>query len=326
MGAAGASVKPGSARADATDRMVADADVAVPAARHTPVPLGGLVAPEALPFPLFLHTADGVWVLYRPAGAPFDESHVGRLLAEGTTHLFVRDEDFGLYCRRVESSLDAVLRDRHMPLAQRADLLHGVAELVAADLLSAPTEPAVVARARRVMMATGNLVLREPRRVPLLRRVLVAGDGLAQHSLTVAFLSLALVRIVDRADAGAMALAGLAGLLHDVGRVDHAELEHDPEHAARGAELLRGLALPEPVVAAVAWHHRHVDGSGFADALGGDRVPLLARVVGLVDAFDRVRTRSTPRLSVFGALSSLAQSHRGCFEPRLAQALVRLFR
>lgn len=307
--------------------MVAHVDTVLPAAsRHTPVPPTGLVAPDAPPFPLYLRTADDIWILYRPAGAPLDESHVGRLLAEGTTHLFVREQDLDLYSRRIETSLDRVLRDPHLPLARRADLLHGVAALVVADLLAARPDAAVVARARRVMMATGALVLREPRRVPLLRRLLDGGDGLARHSLTVGFLCLALVRLVDRADAGTMALAGTAGLLHDVGCVGHEACDDDPEHAARGAALLRGLALPEPIVAAAAWHHERHDGSGVPDARRGDDVPELARVVGLVDAFDRIRTRAEPPVPVFDALRTLAQAHRGCFEPRLAQGLVRLFR
>jgi putative nucleotidyltransferase with HDIG domain len=289
------------------------------------VPLVGLVGKGAVPFPLYLRTAERVWVLYHPAAAALDESHIGRLLAEGTTQLFVHDSDRPAYLQRVERALDQVLLDRVMPLDRRADVLHGVALRVAGDLLAQWPDRAAIQRAQKVMMASSGLLLREPHGFAALRRVLSSSQGLASHSLTVGFLAMGLARIRG-GDASTLLHAGLAGLLHDVGKVGHEELDHDPEHPQRGAALLRTLGLPAAVVEAARSHHERHDGSGFPDALAGSAIPELARVVGIADTFDTIYATQRPRVSVFDALRILAQAYRGCFDERVARALVQLFR
>jgi putative nucleotidyltransferase with HDIG domain len=293
---------------------------------YSAVPLVGLVGKHAPSFPLYLRTADNTWVLYHQAQAALDESHLGRLQAEGIGQLFVRDVDRSAYYERVEGALDQVLLDRNMPLERRADVLHGVALRVADELLAAPPDKPTVQRAHKVMMATSGLLLREPQGFAAIRRLMQASHGLATHSLTVGFLSMGLARVVLGGDAGTLLQAGLAGLLHDIGKVGHEKLDHDPEHALRGALLLRGLGLPAPVVDAARFHHERYDGSGFPEGRRGAAIPELARVVGMVDTFDKVYSGKTPRVGVFDALRILAQAYRGCFDDKLALGLVQLFR
>lgn len=297
-----------------------------PATSFVAVPLVGLVGKDGVPFALYLRTADDVWVLYHPAAAALDESHIGRLLAEGMTQLYIRAEDRAAYLQRIEHVLDRVLLDRAMPIERRADVLHGVALHVADELLTAPPDRPTVHRAQRVMMAASGLVLREPQGFVALRRVLSASEGLASHSLTVAFLAMGLARVTLGGDAATLLQAGLAGLLHDIGRVGYEELDHDPDHVARGADLLRGLAVPAAVVDAVRAHHERHDGSGYPAALAGPQIPELARLIAIVDTFDTIYSTHQPRVSVFDSLRVLAQAYRGCFDERVAQAFVKLFR
>ncbi|MCB9876048.1 MAG: HDIG domain-containing protein [Planctomycetes bacterium] len=291
------------------------------------IPLAGLASDASrVPFPLYLRTADNTWVLYHPADSALDEGHVGRLTAEGVHNLFIRDQDRQDYFRRVEGRLDQVLLDRNMPLERRADVLYGVATQVADELMQGPPDKPTVARAQKLMMATSGLLLRENQGFQAVRRVLSVSPGLARHGLTCGFLSMGLARHVLGGDVGTLSMAGLAGLLHDIGRVGHEHIEHDPEHTTRGAAYLRGLGLPQPIVDAARSHHECHDGSGFPSGLKGKEIPDMARVVGLVNTFDKVYTTQQPRVGVFDALRILAQAYRGCFDERLAQGLVKLFR
>jgi putative nucleotidyltransferase with HDIG domain len=290
------------------------------------VPLAGLVQDDAVPFPLYLRTADRTWVLWHTAESPLDDSHLGRLQAEGVNELFIRDQDRARYFARVENAIDRILLDRHMPLERRADVLHGVAKRVADELLAGRPDRETLGRAQKVMMATSGLLLREQQGFQAIRRVMGASQGLASHSLTVSFLAMGLTRVLLSADAPTLLVAGLAGLLHDVGKVGHEDLDHDPEHTVRGAEYLKGLTVPAAVVQAARSHHERHDGSGFPDGLAGDAIPELARIVGIVDTFDKVYSTQRPRVGVFDALRILAQAYRGCFDERLALGLVKLFR
>ena len=286
----------------------------------------GLVAKDAVPFPLYVGTASNTWVLYRPAAAALDESHVGRLQAEGMAQLFIRDADRGAYFQRVEHALDQVMLDRALPIERRAEVLTGVSLRVAEDLLAGPPDRAAVQRAQKVMMATSGLLLREQQGFAAIRRLMSASQGLAAHSLTVSFLSMGLARVILGGDGGTLLQAGLAGLLHDVGEVGHEDLDHDPEHTLRGAEYLRGLGVPTPVVEAARSHHERWDGSGFPAGLKAAAIPELARIVGIVDTFDKIYSTQQPKVGVFDALRILAAAYRGCFDERLALGLVKLFR
>lgn len=306
--------------------MVAVATTTQGVTTYSAVPLEGLVARDPLPFSLYLRTSEHTWVLYQPATTQLDDSHLGRLTAEGVRQLFIRDSDRGAYFARVETAIDRVLLERTMPIERRADVLFGVATRVADDLLAAVPDRATLQRAQKVMMATSGFLLRETQGFAALRRVLTASPGLAAHSLTVSFLSMGLARIVLGADGGTLLHAGLAGMLHDVGKIGHEHLDHDPEHTTRGADYLRGLNLPAPIVDAARCHHERWDGSGFPSGLRGDRIPELARIVGLVNTFDKIYSAQQPRIGVFDALRILAQAYRGCFDERLAVGLVKLFR
>jgi len=293
---------------------------------YVPVPLLGLVTKDVVPFPLFLRTAQNCWVLYRPATAELDESHVGRLQAEGVEELFIRDVDRMAWLERVETSLDRILLERHLPLERRAGVLHDVATRVTDDLLKVLPDKPTLHRAQRVVMATGGFLLREAQGFHAIRRVMTSSPGLAAHSLTVSVLAMGLAKSTMGADAGTLLQAGLAGLLHDIGKVGYEGLDHDPEHTTRGANYLRNLGLPGPVVEATRSHHERWDGSGYPQALRGAAISQLALVVGLANTFDKVYSSQQPRVGVFDALRILAQAYHGCFDDRLAQGLVRLFR
>ncbi len=90
-----------------------------------------------------------------------------------------------------------------------------------------------------------------------------------------------------------------AALFHDLGKIviDDAilqktscltqkEFEQIQRHPADGAMLLRQIGVPKEVVRLVYHHHEHWDGHGYPSRLQGEAIPLGARIIGIVDAFD----------------------------------------
>jgi putative two-component system response regulator len=89
-----------------------------------------------------------------------------------------------------------------------------------------------------------------------------------------------------------------AALLHDVGtvsvpvdvlskqgRLDPGEFSQVKRHPIVGEEILAALPSAEQVLPAVRHHHERVDGAGYPDGLGGDDIPLFARIIAIADAF-----------------------------------------
>jgi putative two-component system response regulator len=93
------------------------------------------------------------------------------------------------------------------------------------------------------------------------------------------------------------------GYLHDVGKIGIADailqkptMLNATEYAVMKAHTvigdrlcgnLRSLALVRPIV---RHHHELLNGTGYPDGLAGDRIPLLAQIVGVVDAYDAMTT------------------------------------
>ena len=91
----------------------------------------------------------------------------------------------------------------------------------------------------------------------------------------------------------------LAAFLHDLGKVgvptdlllragalDPNERELVKQHPVIGSRLVAPHEIPSPIAHGIRHHHEWWDGSGYPDGLAGADIPLVARIVGLADAFD----------------------------------------
>jgi putative two-component system response regulator len=105
---------------------------------------------------------------------------------------------------------------------------------------------------------------------------------------------------LERADLEALRRGGF---LHDIGKIavpDRVLLKEGrltadeyavmKQHPIIGDDLCRTMRSLGPVRAIVRHHHERLDGRGYPDGLAGDRIPLLARVVAIVDVFDALTT------------------------------------
>jgi putative two-component system response regulator len=93
------------------------------------------------------------------------------------------------------------------------------------------------------------------------------------------------------------------GYLHDLGKiaVPDAILKKGsdltlPEwqimklHPVTGENICKPLKSLRLVLPIIRHHHEHADGSGYPDGLGAGEIPLLARVLQVVDVYDALRT------------------------------------
>jgi putative two-component system response regulator len=93
------------------------------------------------------------------------------------------------------------------------------------------------------------------------------------------------------------------GYLHDLGKIavpdeilkkgsdlTPAEWEIMKQHPATGEKICRPLRSLRLVLPIIRSHHEHSNGSGYPDALRGEDIPLLARVLQVVDVYDALRT------------------------------------
>jgi putative nucleotidyltransferase with HDIG domain len=104
-------------------------------------------------------------------------------------------------------------------------------------------------------------------------------------------------------------LAEFAGLFHDIGKMgisqeiiakpgklDPLELSIMKSHSIMSEEIITPLshhAFFNSILPAIRGHHERIDGTGYPDKKLGDEIPLLARVILVVDTYDAMsQTRS----------------------------------
>ncbi len=74
------------------------------------------------------------------------------------------------------------------------------------------------------------------------------------------------------------------------GRLTRKEYELMKQHPVIGDDLCSTVRSLESVRPLIRHHHERLDGCGYPDGLAGDRVPLLAQIVSIVDVFDALTT------------------------------------
>lgn len=115
----------------------------------------------------------------------------------------------------------------------------------------------------------------------------------------------------------------IGGFLHDLGKVgvpdavlrkpgklSDSEYEVIKTHPTVGARLLAGHPLAAMVRDAVLLHHETPDGRGYPQGLAGVDIPLVARIVGLCDAFDAM-TSTRPYRAGMPVPQALARIESG---------------
>jgi putative two-component system response regulator len=80
-------------------------------------------------------------------------------------------------------------------------------------------------------------------------------------------------------------------ILHKPGRLDEAEMAVIRTHCQVGEELVAPLHSLNKVRPLIRHHHERLDGSGYPDGLKGAQIPILVRILSVVDVFAALSSR-----------------------------------
>ena len=131
-------------------------------------------------------------------------------------------------------------------------------------------------------------------------------------------------------------LIGKAALVHDIGKVgvpnevlSKTESLNDAEyalirlHPTLGATILSTLPGMEQIIPIVLHHHERWDGRGYPSGLSGLDIPLAARIIFVVDAFDAMTTNRPygKVLSHDEAMREIRDCAGRQFDPMVANAM-----
>lgn len=133
----------------------------------------------------------------------------------------------------------------------------------------------------------------------------------------------------------------LGGLLHDVGKLnlddavlrkpgplDEGEFAEIRRHPLAGARMIRRFEALRPALPYILFHHERWDGQGYPSGRSREQIPLGARIVAVVDAFDAMISIRPyrPPLSIRAALAEVEDGAGTQFDPDVVRAFIGAWR
>ncbi|MBO8166406.1 MAG: transporter substrate-binding domain-containing protein [Kosmotoga sp.] len=128
-----------------------------------------------------------------------------------------------------------------------------------------------------------------------------------------------------------------AALLHDIGKIgvpreillktgklNAYELQIIREHVKTGVDMLKNFRSLKKMIPIIAAHHERWDGKGYPEGLKGEEIPLLSRILSIVDAYDAMRSNRPYRapISFEEALEEIIKNAGTQFDPQIARIFV----
>ena len=194
------------------------------------------------------------------------------------------------------------------------------------------------AGAQKLVGEISDSISRNPGALISLARLKTADDYTYMHSVAVCALMIALARQLGL-DAAQTRAAGIAGLLHDLGKalipaevlnkpgkLSTAEFEIIKKHPAEGHKLLLGSSgADEIALDVVLHHHEKTDGSGYPERLTDSAISRYAKMGAVCDVYDAITSNRPYKIGWDPAesLRKMADWANGHFDPVVFQAFVK---
>lgn len=183
-----------------------------------------------------------------------------------------------------------------------------------------------------------NSIERNPEAFLNLARLKNVDDYTYMHSVAVCGLMIALGKQLGLAGRD-LKDAGIAGLMHDVGKalipnevlnkpgkLTDAEFEIVKTHPRKGWEILNVAEGANAIALDVCLHHHErVDGTGYPDRISGDPLTLFARMGAVCDVYDALTSNRCYKNGWEPAetIRKMAEWRNGHFDEKIFQAFVK---
>ena len=130
-----------------------------------------------------------------------------------------------------------------------------------------------------------------------------------------------------------------AGLLHDVGKIRiPAEIINKPGklteeeyniikvHPVTGYHILRNISDSNFIAVGAKYHHERYDGRGYPNGLAGEKIPEVARILGVADAYDAMASNRSYRNALPQEIvkSEIEKGKGTQFDPDIADIMLQM--
>ncbi len=201
------------------------------------------------------------------------------------------------------------------------------------EIMRTMAEQAVIAIKNALLFREQeSLTMSSIRCIAMLLKTRPAGTSSAEASF------LKLISIIGRKfrmNESEIKMIQYAAMLHDAGQISipdkvlmkkgvltGKELDIVKTHPRKGASILSKSKPLRPIVPIILYHHENYDGTGYPKGLKGEEIPLAARIMAVVSAFEAMILKKPYRkaLSISAAVSEVQKNSGIQFDPKVVEA------
>jgi putative nucleotidyltransferase with HDIG domain len=306
---------------------------------------------------MYIHEIKGNWLehpFWRKSFKLEQQKDLDKLLDSKLTEIWI-DTSKGLdveETKRVDAVVNQVAAEPKRPVKKPVKTVSLEQELAVAKKLHSKTKAAVVSmfgdarmgKAIEVEEASvmvdeiNQSVERNSNALLSLIRLKTATEYTYLHSVAVCILMIAVGKQLGL-QGEELKQAGMAGLLHDIGKMEipdeildkpgkltDEEFDIMKSHPQRGWELLKSCdGIHEAVLDVCLHHHERVDGKGYPEKLSGDVLTLFARMGAVCDVYDAISSDRCYKKawSPAESIHKMASWREGHFNEKVFQAFVK---
>lgn len=286
----------------------------------------------ALPFDICV-VVNGKCAVLRRIGDVLSSDRLKKLIEHGVKELFVPVDQQQLY----RDSLRRMIQDEQMSTEVRGKFVKEAAFNHISDLFTQPDVSTLAAESTGLVEDMVNFITTDIGAAVKLMGLSSHDYYTYNHCVNVSVYSISIAKRVLGEDKKLLMVAGLGGLLHDLGKrlvdlkiinkagkLDEAEWIEMKKHPSHGVELLKGVDnVPEEAKRIVHEHHEHLDGTGYPRGLTDENISQLSRVAAIADVFDALTTKRSYKeaTSADVALEIMLKMSPGKFDPNIFRFL-----
>ncbi len=117
-------------------------------------------------------------------------------------------------------------------------------------------------------------------------------------------------------------------VLNKPGRLTNEEYMLMKQHTVIGGEILKDIKILPDLDIGAKYHHERYDGKGYPDGLLGNKIPYVARIIAVADAYDAMTTNRVYRkhLSKEIVLNELEHGKGIQFDPEICDVMIELIK
>ncbi len=134
-----------------------------------------------------------------------------------------------------------------------------------------------------------------------------------------------------------VAILNIAALLHDVGKIGipdellnkedkitNEEWETLRSHSSVGVDIISQVSSLAPCIPIILHHHERYNAKGYPERIGGETIPIEARILAVADAFAAIISQRPyrPALSYKEAIEELKRGSGTQFDPKLVELFI----